>query len=175
MSVPLYLADDKFEGYVPDPFVATLRTLFNKDTVDNTEGCDPSVFNIKTMLTTPSSGEEYVRDQLTDSATASDELLRIRLFGAPASDTQEEEEPPVDLTDSGLTFSGDEGTGENTGGENTNTDDTNQNSDPGQETGQNGEQGGQREASADQTVPVSPPETPKPGKGKGKKAAEPQA
>lgn len=153
MPVPLYLADDKFEGYVPDPTVATLRTLFNKDTVDNVEGCDPSVFNFKTMLTTPASGEEYVSDELTDSTKAADELLRIRLFGAQAvadSNTEYEEEPPVDLT-------GEEPP-------------VNLSSDEEDNSGETSEENS--ETTEEQTDSKSQPPLPKSGRGKDKKAAQ---
>ena len=74
MDIPHFLRTDKFEGYVPDAYVATMRMLYNKDTVNDTKNDESYEFNIKAMLKFPADGSENPTDKLPTAETVAKEI-----------------------------------------------------------------------------------------------------
>nr|DAT15126.1 MAG TPA: hypothetical protein [Caudoviricetes sp.] len=74
MAVPHFLRTDKFEGYVPDAYVATMRMLYNKDTVNDTKNDESYEFNIKAMLKFPADGSENPTEKLPTAETVAKEI-----------------------------------------------------------------------------------------------------
>lgn len=74
MDIPHFLRDDKFEGYVPDAYVATMRMLYNKDTVNDTKNDESYEFNIKAMLKFPADGSENPTEKLPTAETVAKEI-----------------------------------------------------------------------------------------------------
>ena len=74
MDIPHFLRTDKFEGYVPDAYVATMRMLYNKDTVDDTKNDESYEFNIKAMLKFPADGSENPTEKLPTAETVAKEI-----------------------------------------------------------------------------------------------------
>lgn len=74
MDIPHFLRTDKFEGYVPDAYVATMRMLYNKDTVNDTKNDESYEFNIKAMLKFPADGSENPTEKLPTAETVAKEI-----------------------------------------------------------------------------------------------------
>lgn len=74
MAIPHFLRTDKFEGYVPDAYVATMRMLYNKDTVNDTKNDESYEFNIKAMLKFPADGSENPTEKLPTAETVAKEI-----------------------------------------------------------------------------------------------------
>lgn len=74
MAIPHFLRTDKFEGYVPDAYVATMRMLYNKDTVNDTKNDETYEFNIKAMLKFPADGGENPTEKLPTAETVAKEI-----------------------------------------------------------------------------------------------------
>ena len=74
MDIPHFLRTDKFKGYVPDAYVATMRMLYNKDTVNDTKNDESYEFNIKAMLKFPADGSENPTEKLPTAETVAKEI-----------------------------------------------------------------------------------------------------
>lgn len=74
MAIPHFLRTDKFQGYVPDAYVATMRMLYNKDTVNDTKNDESYEFNIKAMLKFPADGSENPTEKLPTAETVAKEI-----------------------------------------------------------------------------------------------------
>ena len=74
MAIPHFLRTDKFKGYVPDAYVATMRMLYNKDTVNDTKNDESYEFNIKAMLKFPADGSENPTEKLPTAETVAKEI-----------------------------------------------------------------------------------------------------